>query len=105
MKNVFLIATVTIAMGGLSTVDAAPFFGKENSRAPQHMTSQRGPSHHASPSARGKRHKVRTVEVKRNRVPKHSFDRRSRRVNTYVTVITYRDIYSDGTSRIWTKQI
>lgn len=53
--------------------------------------------HHVMP------YKVSTVEVHRCTEPRIAYHPGGRRYTYYVTVVTYRDHYSNGTTRTWTQ--
>lgn len=53
--------------------------------------------HHVTP------YKVSTVEVHRCTEPRIAYHPGGRRYTYYVTVVTYRDHYSNGTTRTWTQ--
>jgi len=47
---------------------------------------------------------VKTVVVRKKREPYYSYDSRGRRHCTRVLVTTYKEIYSDGSCRVYTRQ-
>lgn len=59
--------------------------------------SFRSQNHCATP------HRVRTIEVCRNRVCRTAYNSCGQRYTYHVTVVTYRDIYSNGSSRTYTR--
>lgn len=50
-------------------------------------------------------YKIRTCEVDRCRYQKWSYDHCGKRYSYWVTVITYKDYYSNGTYKIWKRTI
>lgn len=46
---------------------------------------------------------LKTVVVNRKRVPHHTYDNHGRRYTRYVTRVTYKELYSDGSCRVWTE--
>lgn len=47
---------------------------------------------------------LKTVVVRRKRVPHYTYDSKGNRYCHKVVVVTYKDLYSDGSCRVWTKQ-
>lgn len=123
MKILPLIAVSAFALTSGATISsAAPFGHGNNGRQggsfsgrghadPSHGRGNARPSHghgHVGPShGRGFRNapirKIRTVEVSRHRQMRMVHDRIRRPYRQYVTVVTYVDYYSNGTSRTWTR--
>lgn len=50
-------------------------------------------------------YKIRTCEVDRCQYRKWAYDHCGRRYSYWVTVITYKDTFSNGSSRIWKRTI
>ena len=50
-------------------------------------------------------YKIRTCEIDRCQYRKWAYDHCGKRYSYWVTVITYKDFYSNGSSRIWKRTI
>ncbi len=116
-------AAATLALVGATTAEAGPRYGGGGSAGGGSYHSGRGyvaPSHrghghgHGHAGSYGGNHghyhhapvyKVRTVEVNRHTHCRTAYDHCGRPYTYHVTVVTYCDHYSNGTSRTWTRTL
>ncbi len=61
--------------------------------------------HSYQPHCAPKVYKIRTCEIDRCQYKKWAYDRCGNRYSYWVTVITYKDVYSNGSYRIWKRTI
>lgn len=47
---------------------------------------------------------VKTVVVKKEKIPRYYLDEKGRRKKTKTLLVTYKDIYSNGDCRVWTQE-
>lgn len=115
-----IITTIAIAAAGLfasaTTSEAAPYYGGNHGRIQvgfsyggghsygynrndygNHYSGGYGHGHSCQP------YKVSTCEVNRYRQCRTGYDHCGHPYTYHVTVVTYRDHYSDGSSRTYTK--
>ncbi len=84
-------AVAALVLAGASTAEAG--YKSHGKKAHRHAVK-----HHHTPV-----YKVRTQEICRDVQYRTGYDHCGKRYTYHVTVVTYRDIYSNGTSRTWTR--
>ena len=124
MKHTVLstAAAAAFALFGASTVEAGPRHGGSAGGGGAHsgrgyVASSHGGHHHGHHNHGAHHHhghhghhgyhapvyKVNTVEVNRYTQCRTAYDHRGRPYTYHVTVVTYCDHYSNGTSRTWSQ--
>ncbi|MCB1206919.1 MAG: hypothetical protein KDN18_21885 [Verrucomicrobiae bacterium] len=98
-------AAAALALVGASTADAGPRYyggfagGGGHSSGHGYVAPNYGYSHnHCAPV-----YKIRTVEVNRYRQCRTAYDHCGHPYTYHVTVVTYCDQYSNGSTRTWTR--
>lgn len=77
---------------------AAAFFGTTSVEAGKYHRNHRN---HCKPKV----YKVRTCEINRCKYKKWAYDHCGKRYSYWVTVVTYKDFYSNGSYRVWKRTI
>ncbi len=105
-------AAASLALSGIATTaHAGPFYGGGAAGGGGHGGHRQGygyvpPIHHGgycAPTYHVPVYKIRTVEVNRYRQCRTAYDHWGRPYTFHVTVVTYCDHYSNGTTRTWSR--
>lgn len=113
------VAAAALALVGASTAEAGPRYGGHSGGgggyssgrgyvAPSYGGHYRAPSHgghYRAPSHCAPVYKVRTVEVNRYSQCRTAYTHCGRPYTYHVTVVTYCDHYSNGTTRTWSRTL